>query len=63
MNPIEMLVQMLHSITEYDIVDCGYDSEGHKCYAIRNLAQMPSTLLLGNLDIGDFPQWMGKSHN
>ena len=63
MNHIEQLVQMLHSITEYDIVDCGYDSNGYKCYAIRNLSTTPSTLLMGNLDIDDFPQWKGKSNN
>ena len=63
MNPIEQLVQMLHSVTEYDIIDCGYDTDGNKCYAIRNLANMPSTLLLGNLDVDDFPQWKGKSNN
>lgn len=60
---IETLVQMLHSVTEYDIVDCGQDEDGHKCFAIRNLAGKPSMLLLGNLDIDDFPQWRGKSNN
>ncbi len=54
---------MLHSVTEYDIVDCGYDNDGNKCYAIRNLSSKPSMLLLGNLEIQDFPQWMGKSNN
>ena len=63
MNKIEELIQMLHSITEYDIIDCGYNIEGNKCYAIRNLAGKPSILLLGNLDIDDFPQWRGKSNN
>jgi hypothetical protein len=63
MDHIEMLVQMLHSVTEYDIVDCGIDSDGHKCYAIRNLSNKPSTLLMGNLDINDFPHWKGKSNN
>lgn len=63
MNPIEILIQMLHSVTEYDIVDCGYDSNGHKCYAIRNLSAKPSMLLLGNLEINDFPQWTGKDNN
>ena len=63
MNPIEQLVQMLHSITEYDITDCGYDSDGNKCYAIRNLAKYPSMLVLGNLEIDDFPEWLGKDNN
>lgn len=54
---------MLHSVTEYDIVDCGYDNNGHKCFAIRNLANKPSMLLLGNLNINDFPQWTGKDNN
>ena len=52
---------MLHSITEYDILDCGYDSNGNQYYAIRNLSHQPSTLLLGNLETSDFPQWLGKS--
>lgn len=60
MNLIEQLVQMLHSVTEYDIIDCGYDESGHKCYAIRNLANKPSMLLLNSLDMGNFPQWLGK---
>ena len=60
MDHIEQLVQMLHSVTEYDVVDCGYDNEGHKCYAIRNLATQPSTLLLGKLPISNFPEWSGK---
>jgi hypothetical protein len=51
---------MLHSVTEYDIIDCGYDSDGHKCYAIRNLSIQPSMLLLGNLEVTDFPEWCGK---
>ena len=63
MNAIEQLVQMLHSVTEYDIIDCGYDIDGNKCYAIRNIASMPSMLLLGSLDVNDFPQWKGKSNN
>ena len=63
MNQIEQLVQMLHSVTEYDIVDCGYDEYGNKCVAIRNLADKPSMLLLGSLDINNFPQWKGKSNN
>lgn len=63
MNPIEQLVQMLHSVTEYDVVDCGFDTEGNRCYAIRNLAQKPSMLLLGSLQINDFPQWLGKDNN
>jgi len=63
MNDIEQLVKMLHSVTEYDIVDCGYDSDNHKCYAIRNIANKPSTLILGNLDVSDFPEWLGKSKN
>jgi len=63
MNSIEVLIKMLHSITEYDIVDCGQDSDGHKCYAIRNLASKPSMLLLGNLEIDDFPHWLGKDNN
>ena len=50
---IEQLIKMLHSVTEYDIIDCGYDSDSHKCYAIRNLATKPSMLLLGNLEITD----------
>ena len=60
---IETLIQMLHSVTEYDIVDCGWDKNGKKCFAIRNLADKPSMLLLGNLDINDFPQWNGKDNN
>lgn len=63
MNNIEQLVQMLHSITEYDIIDCGYDESGHKCFAIRNLAGKPSMLLLGNLDMNMFPEWKGKNNN
>lgn len=63
MNPTEQLVQMLHSVTEYDIVDCGYDECGNKCYAIRNLSNKPSMLLLGSLDIDNFPQWRGKNNN
>jgi len=63
MNSIEQLIQMLHSVTEYDIIDCGYDSDGNKCYAIRNLATKPSTILLGNLETTDFPEWCGKSKN
>lgn len=63
MNYIEQLVQMLHSVTEYDIIDCGYDSDGNKCYAIRNLSNKPSSLLLGNLDVDNFPQWKGKNNN
>ena len=59
---LETLIQMLHSVTEYDVIDCGNDSDGHKCYAIRNLADKPSMLLLGNLDINNFPQWLGKDH-
>jgi hypothetical protein len=60
MNTIEQLIQMLHSVTEYDIIDCGKDSDGNKCYAIRNLSTKPSTLLLGNLETSDFPEWCGK---
>jgi hypothetical protein len=60
---IETLIQMLHSVTEYDIIDCGQDKDGHKCFAIRNLASKPSMILLGNLDINDFPQWKGKDNN
>jgi len=63
MNDIETLIQMLHSVTEYDIIDCGYDSNHNKCYAIRNLAEKPSMLLLGSLDISNFPQWLGKDNN
>lgn len=63
MNHIEQLVQMLHSVTEYDIIDCDYDSDGNKCYAIRNLSNKPSSLLLGNLDVDNFPQWKGKNNN
>jgi hypothetical protein len=63
MNSIEQLIQMLHSVTEYDIIDCGYDEQGHKCYAIRNLSTKPSTLLLGNLETTNFPQWCGKNKN
>lgn len=58
---IEQLIQMLHSVTEYDIIDCGEDEDGHKCYAIRNLSDKPSTLLLGNLNTSDFPEWLGKN--
>jgi hypothetical protein len=60
MNSIEQLIQMLHSVTEYDIIDCGYDVDGHKCYAIRNISTKPSMLLLGNLKTTDFPEWCGK---
>ena len=60
-SKIETIIQMLHSITEYDILDCGYDSNGNQYYAIRNLSHQPSTLLLGNLETSDFPQWLGKS--
>lgn len=60
---IETLIKMLHSVTEYDVVDCGWDSNGHKCFAIRNLSDKPSTLLLGNLDMSMFPEWKGKSKN
>ena len=60
MNHIEQLIQMLHSVTEYDVIDCGTDEHGHKCYAIRNLSTKPSTILLGNLDTDDFPEWCGK---
>lgn len=63
MNVIEQLVQMLHSVTEYDIRDCGYDERGHQCYAIRNLADKPSVLLLGKLEMSRFPEWEGKSNN
>lgn len=63
MSEIEILIQMLHSVTEYDITDCDYDSNGNKCYVIRNLAQNPSMLILGNLKINDFPEWKGKSNN
>jgi hypothetical protein len=63
MNTIEQLVQMLHSVTEYDIIDCGQDEYGHKCFAIRNLSNKPSMLLLGNLDMNMFPEWKGKSNN
>ena len=61
MNMIEQLVQMLHSVTEYDIIDCGYDEHGYKCFAIRNLAGKPSMLLLGSLDMNLFPDWKGKN--
>jgi hypothetical protein len=57
---IQQLIKMLHSVTEYDIIDCGYDSDNNKCYAIRNFATKPSMLLLGNLEITDFPEWCGK---
>jgi hypothetical protein len=63
MNDIEQLIQMLHSVTEYDIIDCGLDDEGHKFYAIRNLSTKPSVLLLGNLETNDFPEWCGRSKN
>lgn len=63
MSEIETLIQMLHSVTEYDITDCGYDANGNKCFVIRNLAQNPSMLILGNLEINDFPEWLGKSNN
>jgi hypothetical protein len=52
---------MLHSVTEYDIIDCGYDEHGYKCFAIRNLADKPSMLLLGSLDMNLFPDWKGKN--
>lgn len=61
MTDIETLIQMLHSVTEYDIVECGYDADHNPCYAVRNLAQKPSMLILGNMEINDFPQWLGKS--
>lgn len=60
---IETLIQMLHSVTEYDIIDFGCDSDGNKCFAIRNLSNQPSMLSLGNLEIDDFPQWNGKDNN
>lgn len=60
MNEIEQLIQMLHSVTEYDITDCEHDKDGNKCYAIRNLSKNPSMLILGNLAINDFPEWLGK---
>jgi hypothetical protein len=63
MNTIEQLVQMLHSVTEYDIIDCGKDENGHKCFAIRNLCGKPSMLLLGSLDMNLFPDWKGKNNN
>lgn len=63
MSDIETLIQMLHSVTEYDITDCGYDDMSNKCYAIRNLANKPSMLILGNMDIKHFPQWLGKDNN
>jgi hypothetical protein len=63
MDCIEQLIQMLHSVTEYDIIDYGYNSNGYKRYAIRNLSTRPSTILLGNLDTADFPEWCGKSKN
>ena len=63
MNTIEQLVQMLHSVTEYDIIDCGKDENDHKCFAIRNLSCKPSMLLLGSLDMNLFPEWKGKNHN
>lgn len=63
MNTIEQLVQMLHSVTEYDIIDCGYDDNQNKCYAIRNLSDKPSMLLLGKLNIHMFPEWTGKDDN
>lgn len=63
MNTIEQLVKMLHSVTEYDIIDCGQDENGNKCFAIRNLASKPSMLLLGSLDMNLFPEWKGKSNN
>lgn len=61
MTNIETLIQMLHSVTEYDVVECGYDTDGNQCYAIRNLASKPSMIILGNMEINDFPQWLGKS--
>lgn len=61
MLTIEQVIQMLHSVTEYDVIDCGFDVDGHKCYAIRNLARNPSMLLLDNLEVNDFPEWCGKS--
>jgi hypothetical protein len=63
MNNIEQLVQMLHSVTEYDIIDCGHDDNENKCYAIRNLSSKPSMLLLGKLNIQMFPEWTGKDDN
>lgn len=54
---------MLHSITEYDIIDYGYDESGHKRYVIRNLAENPSVLSLGKLEMSMFPEWRGKSNN
>jgi hypothetical protein len=57
MNTIEQLIQALHNVTEYDIIDCGHDSDGNKCYAILNLSTQPSTLLVGNLQTTDFPEW------
>ena len=54
---------MLHSVTEYDIIDCGLDANGNRCYAIRNLSDSPSTLSLSNLEINNFPEWCGKNTN
>ena len=63
MNDVEQLIQMLHSITEYDVIDCGDDENGNSCYAIRNLSAKPAMLLLNKLDINMFPEWKGKSNN
>lgn len=63
MSRIEQIIRMLHSVTEYDIIDCGFDTNGHECYVIRNLAVNPSTLILNNLNIADFPEWCGKCKN
>lgn len=63
MTEIETIIRMLHSVTEYDIIDFGYDSDGNKNYVIRNLSTSPSTLILGNLQISDFPEWLGRNKN
>jgi len=63
MSEIEILIKMLHSVTEYDITSCDYDINGNKCFVIRNLAKNPSMLILGNVEINNFPEWKGKSNN
>lgn len=60
-NTKETLIQMLHSVTEYDIIET--EENGYKSYAIRNLSSKPALLVLDKLNIQDFPQWLGKSNN
>lgn len=57
----ETLIKMLHSVTEYDVIEI--ESDGKVNYAIRNLAPKPSLLLLDELNIKDFPQWVSRTND